>query len=67
MQLDCHYAPGKRLYLAEHVSYSGLDLRAESTMTHRLYYPLHYTQRERDLHLETLSEWLFPKISPLDI
>lgn len=67
MQLDCHCAPGKRPYPVEHVSCSGLDLRTESTMTHWLHCPLHYTRRERDPHLETLSEWLFPKISPLDI
>lgn len=51
----------------EHVSCSDLDLRAKTIMTHRLHHSLHQARRERDPRLETLSDWLFLKISPLDI
>lgn len=66
MQLDSHCAPRKRTHPAEHVSCSGLHLRAETTMTHWLHRPLHYARRRRDPRLETLSGRIFPKISPLD-
>ena len=67
MQLDSHCAPRKRPHPVEHVSCSGLHLGAETTMTHRLHRPLHYARWRRDPRLETLSGWLFLKISPLDI
>ncbi len=66
MQLDSHCAPRKRPHPAEHISCSGLHLRAETNMTHRLHRPLHYARRRRDPRLETLSGWIFPKNSPLD-
>lgn len=45
MQLGSHYAPRRHSHPVEYVSYSGLDLQAETAMTHQLYCILHNAQQ----------------------
>ena len=65
IQFGSHCAPRRHPHPVEHISCSSLDIRAETAMTHRLYYILHDAQRRTRSNPITQSSMLFPKLLPL--